>query len=211
MLSGGVVLPRERHSEPQYDLFAGKGGRYLLLARLLDRMICTVDRRIQTMSEVLKEIQRIQEWEDKQGAPLSSKASTQLSAMLTDQRAALSVDEHNRRVYAEEQARFSTYKLSVAAWLEARLAELTNALTHHGVSTARKLTPDESEKRSAKCSRIKLNGHGSEVRRAGALSRPRIRSRQRHHAPSALLAPKRLLLARDPGQHGSSAGEARTW
>ena len=84
MLSGGVILPRERHSEPQYDLFAGKGGRYLLLARLLDRMICARDRRVQTMPEVLTEIQRIQEWEDKQGAPLSSRASTQLSAMLVE-------------------------------------------------------------------------------------------------------------------------------
>jgi serine/threonine protein kinase len=66
MLSGGVVVPREDHGLSEYDIFSRRGGRYLLLARLLDRMICKLDARIKTTEEVKKELQRISTWEEKQ-------------------------------------------------------------------------------------------------------------------------------------------------
>src|SRR5260370_23208424 len=161
MLSGGVIVPRERHAEPQYDIFTEKGGRYLLLARLLDRLICGREKRIQKMAEVGDELRRIGEWEHKQGAPLSARASAFLSTMLSEQRSALSVAEHNSRVSQEEQARLEKYKAAVADWFAERVKELAQALTHNGISSARALTAKEAEESSEKCSQIKLGGsHG---------------------------------------------------
>ncbi|MDE2141180.1 MAG: serine/threonine protein kinase, partial [Elusimicrobia bacterium] len=158
MLSGGVILPRERLSDPQYDLFKGRGGRYALLARLLDRMICVREKRIQTMSEVIKELQRIEDWEQKQEKALSRGASALLSGMLDDQRAALGIDEHNRLVEAEEKSRLETYTHLISDWTAQRLQDLTKALTQQDLSSARILTPKERDESNKACSRIALDG-----------------------------------------------------
>src|SRR4029077_10128253 len=63
MLSGGMIVPRERlHEAPYQGVFAG-GERHRLLEHLLARMICPLASRIQTMNEVSKELTKIHEWE----------------------------------------------------------------------------------------------------------------------------------------------------
>ena len=63
MISGGIVLPRERLNEAAYAAVFMEGERHRLLQRLLSRMICPIERRLTSMAEVTAEIERIQSWE----------------------------------------------------------------------------------------------------------------------------------------------------
>jgi serine/threonine protein kinase len=158
MLSGGVILPRERHSEGQYDIFTGRGGRHILLARLLDRMICVREKRLSAMGDVKNELQRISHWEEKQGTALSTGASATLSSLLASQREALSVGEHNKRVAAEESSRLSKYQVAVSQWVTARIRELVDALNNQGLSLAQILSAEEVARIVEPGSRIPLEG-----------------------------------------------------
>jgi serine/threonine protein kinase len=159
MLSGGIIVPREDHARPEYDIFARKGGRYVILARLLDRMICVLDKRIQTMGEVKAELHRISAWEEKQGTAISPGAAAVLSSILDAQRSALSLQEHNARVHAEEQATLARYKGLLSKWLTERIQALVEVLSNPSLISARALTLAELEKSSEKCARLRL-GYG---------------------------------------------------
>jgi serine/threonine protein kinase len=63
MLSGGVILPRERIHEEQFRKAFAKGERYGLMEVLLSGMICPQDRRIQSAEEVIKQLEKIEAWE----------------------------------------------------------------------------------------------------------------------------------------------------
>ena len=63
MVSGGVILPREMIDDNRYAQVLERGGRYKLFGLLLRRMICRVDVRIQSMSAVWKELERIADWD----------------------------------------------------------------------------------------------------------------------------------------------------
>ena len=63
MISGGVVLPRERmHEEPYRQIFL-RGERHLLLQTLLQQMICPVEQRLKDMTEVAQRLEKIESWE----------------------------------------------------------------------------------------------------------------------------------------------------
>ena len=73
MISGGVVLPRERLDEDQYKSLLLKGERHQQLLILLRQMICPLQDRIKTMPEVAKHLASIQSWEERvQLLPLSA-------------------------------------------------------------------------------------------------------------------------------------------
>ncbi len=58
LLSGGVVLPRERLHEDQFSRVFAKGERYQLLQHLLTKMICHRETRIQTIAEVIGQMRQ---------------------------------------------------------------------------------------------------------------------------------------------------------
>jgi hypothetical protein len=63
MITGGTVLPRERFHEETYSRIFANGGRYGLLQILLGRMICPLERRFQSVAEVVKGLENIEAWE----------------------------------------------------------------------------------------------------------------------------------------------------
>jgi serine/threonine protein kinase len=65
MLSGGVVLPRERLHEEDYQRHMPQGARSHILGLLLGRMICPLGTRLKSMSEVLIELEKIATWEQR--------------------------------------------------------------------------------------------------------------------------------------------------
>ena len=100
MLSGGVVLSRERFEESSYTEVFSRGGRYHLLDLLLRRMICSLDQRIQNMTLVEDGLQRVIDWDRTSAAsPLSRGAFARIEAL---QRAA---GESKRASDAENSAR----------------------------------------------------------------------------------------------------------
>jgi len=143
MLSGGVTLPRERHREPQFDIFSNKGMRYELLAHLLDRMICPVERRIGSMTEVIKEVERIQKWDQESGTVLPTGAQAILQRFVSQQREAASIEERNKIIQEKRNALFTGYAQSIGDWLDQQMISLAKALSHSGILQVRVLDKKE--------------------------------------------------------------------
>jgi serine/threonine protein kinase len=122
MISGGFSLPREAiHDEPYSRVFSG-GERYHLLRMLLSKMICVEGHRLQTMPEVIAELEKISSWESRaQITPLSPAAIAAVSQLqqseLNRQRIAI-INSENRKT--EEQL-IAACQVSWTEWLRAEL------------------------------------------------------------------------------------------
>jgi serine/threonine protein kinase len=90
MISGGTVLPRERLADVTYAELFSRGGRYDLLRLLLDRMVCPAQKRIQSMDDVIRELEQIQHWDrNAKLAPISDTGASKLEQLrrsILDQR-----------------------------------------------------------------------------------------------------------------------------
>jgi serine/threonine protein kinase len=125
MLSGGVIVPRERLHETPYAGLFDKGQRYGLLEILLRRMVCPLDRRITTATEVLGELKKIEDWEkNAQLLPMGQKALEAVQKLQRRSMESARITEanmHARRREAESPAAVQT---SVTAWLTAELQKV---------------------------------------------------------------------------------------
>jgi serine/threonine protein kinase len=63
MISGGVVIPRERISDQEYSRVFAPGGRFHLLNLLLRKMICDVASRFESITDVMEGLARITDWD----------------------------------------------------------------------------------------------------------------------------------------------------
>jgi serine/threonine protein kinase len=104
LISGGVTLPREELTEPKFNAVLQSGERHLLLYSLLQRMVCSLGQRIQSMPEVTEKLALIEAWERKaQVLPLSSEARS--SILKLSQKAQQHVRNLNEEKTAREQER----------------------------------------------------------------------------------------------------------
>lgn len=125
MLSGGVIVPRERVHEAQFSGLFDKGQRYRLLEILLQRMICPRDRRIQSAAEVLKELSQIEDWE--RNALLLPMSGSALAAVEELKRRSLEtgrIAAENRQAHAQEAQALGILQQSVTGWLTAELEKV---------------------------------------------------------------------------------------
>ena len=125
MLSGGVIVPRERVHEAQFSGLFDKGQRYRLIEILLHRMICPRDRRIQSATEVLKELSQIEDWE--RNALLLPMSGSALAAVEELKRRSLEtgrIAAENREARAQEAQALGTLQQSVTGWLTAELEKI---------------------------------------------------------------------------------------
>lgn len=125
MLSGGVVVPRERLDEPQFSSIFAKGQRHQLLEMLLRRMICDVSKRISSAAGVLGELGKIEEWE--KNAQLLPMSQSTLAAVQQLQRRSIEsarITEQNREARRQESETQSAVQLSVTSWLTAELQKV---------------------------------------------------------------------------------------
>lgn len=129
MLSGGIVLPRERLHEPDYaGVFEG-GDRQAMLGSLLSRMICPRERRISTMGDVAGHLERIESWA--RDAHLSAMNATTLSRLEGLKRTALEVDRRkgaNDDVRARRAKALATAANGALAWFRAEFYKLSNEM-----------------------------------------------------------------------------------
>ena len=120
MVSGGIVLPRERIDEPRYSAALPKGSQFHLLDLLLRRMICDASVRLKTMAEVETELARIAEWvEMSERSPISEAAARSLEALQRK------VIEEKRAVAKHEIAR--SERDAVAASVLTQLQEFAES------------------------------------------------------------------------------------
>ncbi len=112
IISGGIVLPRERLDDPKYAAILAKGGRFHLLDLLLRRMICPPESRIQSMAQVEEELKRIADWDTTSlASPISEAGMRRLEAL---QRATV----EDRRVAAASAAERQDNEATAAAILK---------------------------------------------------------------------------------------------
>ena len=114
MVSGGLILPRERLHEEEYSRIFDRGERYGLLYHLLMKMVCSLSSRLQTMEEVIRDLENIQAWE--QNAQLLPISRTGLAAIARMQRRAVDADrirseqmtarEHEHRTFESAKEGF---------------------------------------------------------------------------------------------------------
>jgi hypothetical protein len=136
MLSGGVVLPRERLHESEYASIFATGERQRLFGMLLSRMICSLPRRLQTMDEVLVQLSRIESWErDARLLPIHPKT---LSAIEALQKRALDAErqkDESATVRARREAALAATQSAALGWLRAELEKMAALIGDgHGLS-----------------------------------------------------------------------------
>ena len=125
MVTGGIVLPRERLHEGKYRLVFAKGERYGLLELLLRRMICVVDQRIQTMDEVIKEIDKIEAWEHSARLlQISEDALANIEQLKHRSLEMGRIQSENKQARQQEQQTLGAVQASVIGWLTAELNKL---------------------------------------------------------------------------------------
>jgi hypothetical protein len=134
MLSGGVTLPRERLNEQQFRRIFDKGERYRLLELLLQRTVCSVDQRIASADEILRELEKIEAWE--QNARLLPISDGTLKAIEQLQRRSL---ETGRIVAESKQARrqeaetLAAVQLSLSDWIKGELEKFVPLISSDSI------------------------------------------------------------------------------
>lgn len=122
MITGGIVLPRERLDEPEFAAVFEPGGRYHHLELLLRRMICPLDARIADMEEVGRALARISDWDRNSVVPpFSPNGRNRIEALqrrVVEQRQKDA--EHQSTVEAND-AITSLVKGQVIRWMEGEL------------------------------------------------------------------------------------------
>jgi serine/threonine protein kinase len=133
IISGGVILPRERLDEERYNNIFRQGERFQLLHGLFRQMICPVSNRLQTMTEVVQRLQNIEEWEQKaQLLPLSSDARASLAELQLRAQKSIRVEQENRTVRQQETARLEETQRAFLAWLQTEFEKLAAYINEQG-------------------------------------------------------------------------------
>lgn len=150
MLSGGTDLPRERHREPDFDLFSGGGPRYTMLGRLLDDMICLAPRRLSSMSEIVDRLGQITQWERSiQESPLSAGSVAAIERFGEGKRGEAEIERLNRDDRNRAKAELKNFGDACLPWLEEKLASVARAMEAHiGDVTVGRLSEHDLENTS---------------------------------------------------------------
>lgn len=145
MLSGGIVLPRERLAEGEYAELFSRGERYTILRMLLTKMICPAEQRLRSIDEVVVELDRISTWErDAKLSVLSVDAQRTIDRMKQAGLAVRQAEQSNRIAREQENEQFEVIRKACIEALRAELDEISNRIREPGIitsSTAQLSTP----------------------------------------------------------------------
>jgi serine/threonine protein kinase len=134
ILSGGVILPRERVHEEQFRKVFTKGERYGLMEILLSRMICLRDQRIQSADEVIKQLEKIEAWE-KNARQLPISDAT-LAGIEQAQRRSLETGRiavENQQAHNQEARALGAMQESLTCWLTAELKKIASLISSDSI------------------------------------------------------------------------------
>jgi len=134
MVTGGTVLPRERLHEEKYRQVFAKGERYGLLELLLRRMICVVEQRIQSMEEVIKELEKIEAWEHSARLlPISDEALAGIEQLKRRSLEAGRINAENEQARHQEKQTLGSVQASMTGWLTAELNRLAPMVSSNSI------------------------------------------------------------------------------
>lgn len=134
MYSGGMIMPREKLHEDYSARILNTGERPRLLGSLLRQMICLIESRIQSMDNILRRLEQIEDWE--QNARLVPMDPSALSSIEKLQRQALEttrVDDENASAREQERRTLESVKATFTDWLRTELEKAAAIVSNGGV------------------------------------------------------------------------------
>jgi len=136
MISGGVIVPHERQHEEKYSQIFKQGERLRLLELLLNKMICPLDQRLQSMNAVLEQLKNIEAWEQNARLlPMSASGQAYIEKLQRQAQARRRVATENLAAREQERRTLANVKETFEAWVG---AELKKAEAH--ISSGGELT-----------------------------------------------------------------------
>jgi hypothetical protein len=134
MVSGGVILPRERIHEEQFRKVFAKGERYGLMEFLLRRMICLQDQRIQSADEVIKQLEKIESWEkNARLLPIGDAALAGIEQIQRRSLEAACVAAENQQARNQETQALGAVQESLTRWLTAELKKVATLISSDNI------------------------------------------------------------------------------
>ncbi|WP_374030834.1 protein kinase [Bdellovibrio bacteriovorus] len=127
-LSGGVIVPRERHREKKYDIFQSQGQRHQLLGILLDQMVCDFANRIQTMDKVVVELERILDWDKRMQVAPSSTTLTKFAKINELEQRAVQTNLDNVELSKRMKDREENFLKTTFEWLGLHIEKMIEPL-----------------------------------------------------------------------------------
>jgi hypothetical protein len=122
MLSGGKRVTRQNILDDRYAGFFEKGQRYGLLRLLLSKMIAPVENRYSTMERVIRDLEEVENWEQKVARGLLNsralESTAQLQRRIADDMQSQDLFEQVRQ---EDIARIAAVATSVVEWVAQQL------------------------------------------------------------------------------------------
>ncbi len=141
MISGGVVIPRERLHEETYSQILKQGERLRLLGLLLAQMVCPLDRRLKDVDTVIRQLENIEAWEQNaRQLPMSAEGLAGIEKLQQKAQETRRVTSENMAAREQERRALVDVKDSFEAWLG---GELQKAAAH--ISSGGDLTCEVGE------------------------------------------------------------------
>lgn len=126
LLSGGVIVPRERLHEERYCQAFAEGERHQLLRALLQQMICPLERRLKDMTEVMLRLEKIENWEkEARLLVLSPQALGRLQSLQSAAQESSRIMTANVAARAEEAQSLDAVRKGFEAWLRCELEKIS--------------------------------------------------------------------------------------
>jgi serine/threonine protein kinase len=130
LISGGVILPRERLSESPFNEIFKRGERHFLLYSLLQQMICPIGQRIKSMREVGERLDAIEAWEKTaQVLPLSPEAIGSIQKLRLKARENVRAVNEEKDARQQELDRLQDAQNGFGSWMRSELQK-TAAFVH---------------------------------------------------------------------------------
>jgi serine/threonine protein kinase len=134
MISGGVIVPRERLHEATYGGILKRGERLRLLGLLLDQMICPLDRRLKDMDTVIRQLENIEAWEhNARLLPISAAGLAGIEHLQRQVQETQRVTSENTAARDQERRTLENVKETFEAWLRAELEKAAAHISNGGL------------------------------------------------------------------------------
>jgi hypothetical protein len=134
MISGGVILPRERLHEERYSQIFLRGERHQLLQMLLQQMICPLEQRLQDMAEVAQRLEKIETWEkEARLLAISPQALARIQILQSTAQENSRINTANSAARVQEAERLSAVKRGFETWLQPELEKVAAYVASAGI------------------------------------------------------------------------------
>jgi serine/threonine protein kinase len=133
LFSGGILLPRESLYEQSHDgIFSGSEHSQLLLA-LLSKMVCLQPHRLQSIDQVLSELELLKDWENKASIlPVSLQTLSSLQSLKINEANSSRIISQNQQARINEKERSKAVSNNFLEWMKENVEQFSKIIQSDG-------------------------------------------------------------------------------